>query len=81
MKIHRNIRLEQEERVLQLVGALGKLPDAQREAVMLHYWTGWTLVQIATHLGRSREAVAGLLKRGLRQLRIEMNAGNQSHDC
>ena len=28
---------------------------------MLHYWTGWTLVQIATHLGRSREAVAGLL--------------------
>jgi RNA polymerase sigma-70 factor, ECF subfamily len=73
-------KLEQEERVLQLVDALGKLPDAQREALTLHYWTGWTLVQIAAHLGRSREAVAGLLKRGLRQLRSEMSAGNQSHD-
>lgn len=73
-------RLEREERVLHLVEALGKLPDAQREALMLHYWTGWTQVQIATHLGRSREAVAGLLKRGLRQLRVEMDAGNQSHD-
>ena len=73
-------KLEQEERVLQLVDALGKLPDAQREALMLHYWTGWTLVQIATHMGRSREAVAGLLKRGLRQLRVEMDVGNQSHD-
>ena len=73
-------KLEQEDRVLQLVGALGKLPDAQREALMLHYWTGCTLAQIATQLGRSREAVAGLLKRGLRQLRVEMDTGNQSHD-
>jgi len=73
-------KLEREEHVLQLVAALAKLPDAQREALMLHYWTGWTLAQIAAHLGRSREAVAGLLKRGLRQLRIEMDVGNPSHD-
>ncbi len=70
----------QEERVLQLVGALAKLPDAQREAVILHYWTGWTFVQIATHLGRSRESVAGLLKRGLHQLRVELNAGTLGHE-
>jgi RNA polymerase sigma-70 factor, ECF subfamily len=73
-------KLEQEEHVLQLVHALSKLPEAQREALMLHYWTGWTLVQIATHMGRSREAVAGLLKRGLRELRIVLNVENQSHD-
>ena len=73
-------KLEREERVLQLVAALAKLPDAQREALMLHYWTGWTLAQIAAHMGRSREAVAGLLKRGLRQLRVEMDVGNPSHD-
>ena len=47
---------------------------------MLHYWTGWTLVQIATHLGRSRESVAGLLKRGLHQLRVELNAGKLGHE-
>ena len=56
--------VEQEERLLQLVAAITKLPDAQREALMLHYWTGWTLAQIAEHLGRSRDAVAGLIKRG-----------------
>jgi RNA polymerase sigma-70 factor (ECF subfamily) len=73
-------KLEREEHVLQLVAALAKLPDAQREALMLHYWTGWTLAQIATHMGRSREAVAGLLKRGLRQLRVEIDGGNPSCD-
>jgi len=67
---------EQEERVLQLVAALGKLPQAQREALMLHYWTGWKLAQIAEHIDRSREAVAGLIKRGLRQLRTEIGQGD-----
>ena len=72
--------IEREERVLQLVGALAKLPDSQRESLMLHYWTGWTLVQIAEHIGRSREAVAGLIKRGLRQLRADLNPGIPSHE-
>ena len=67
---------EHEEHVLQLVAALGKLPEAQREALMLHYWTGWKLAQIAEHIGRSRKAVAGLIKRGLRQLRTEMGQGD-----
>ena len=56
-----------------LVGASGRvgqqLPDAQREAVILHYWQDWTVAAIAEHLGRSSAAVAGLLKRGLQQLR------------
>jgi RNA polymerase sigma-70 factor (ECF subfamily) len=73
-------RLEREERVLHLVEVLGKLPDAQREALMLHYWTGWTLAQIAEHIGRSREAVAGLIKRGLRQLRLELNQAESTDD-
>jgi RNA polymerase sigma-70 factor (ECF subfamily) len=69
---------EKEEHLLQLVAAITKLPDAQREALMLHYWTGWTLAQISEHLGRSRDAVAGLIKRGLRQLREEMGADGSS---
>ncbi len=66
--------VEYEEQVLQLVAALTKLPAPQRESLLLHYWSGWTLVQIAEHLGRTRDAVAGLIKRGLRQLRTEMGA-------
>ena len=69
-----DLAMEQEEQLLSLVAALARLPEAQREAVTLHYWSGWTLMQIAEQLERSRDATAGLIKRGLRQLRINMGA-------
>lgn len=64
----------QDEAVLQLVAALAGLPDAQRDAIILQYWSDCTFAEIADELGRSREAVAGLIKRGLRQLRAELGA-------
>ena len=63
-----------DEPVLKLVAALGRLPDAQREAIILQYWSGLTFAEIAEQMGRSFEAVAGLIKRGLRQLRTELGA-------
>jgi len=57
-----------EERAVQLADALGQLPDAQREALVLQYWHGYTLAQIAAQMARTPAAVAGLLKRGLKQL-------------
>lgn len=63
-------QLEDQEQALRLAQALEQLPDAQREALILQHWQDWSLAQIGTHLGRSTEAVAGLLKRGLKQLRI-----------
>jgi DNA-directed RNA polymerase specialized sigma24 family protein len=36
---------------------------------VLRYCQGYTVADISTHLGRSPTAVAGLLKRGTRQLR------------
>jgi len=65
-------RLEHEELTLRLVEAIEKLPEAQRQVLVLQHWQGWTLAQIADHIGRSRDAVAGLLKRALRQLRLEL---------
>jgi DNA-directed RNA polymerase specialized sigma24 family protein len=38
--------------------------------------SGWSLVEIADHMGRTRAAVAGLPKRGLQQLRNEMQHVN-----
>jgi RNA polymerase sigma-70 factor (ECF subfamily) len=58
--------------VLQLVTALANLSEAQREAIILQYWTGLTFAEIAEQMGRTYEAVAGLIKRGLRNLRSEM---------
>jgi RNA polymerase sigma-70 factor (ECF subfamily) len=57
------------EQALQLAAALEHLPEAQRTALVLQYWHGWTLAQIGTHLNRTPAAVAGLLKRGLHKLR------------
>ena len=64
--------IRREETALRLAAALDRLPAAQREALVLQHWHGCTLADIAIHLGRTRMAVAGLLKRGLRQLREEL---------
>jgi RNA polymerase sigma-70 factor (ECF subfamily) len=62
-------RAERNEELLRLAGALERLPEAQRQAVELHYLRGWKLEEIAGHLGRGKSAVAGLLHRGLDKLR------------
>jgi RNA polymerase sigma-70 factor (ECF subfamily) len=68
-------KAERNEQALRLAEALEQLPEAQREALVLQHWQGWSLAQIGEHLGRSPEAVAGLLKRGLKQLRCLLQEG------
>jgi RNA polymerase sigma-70 factor, ECF subfamily len=61
------------ERDLRLADALNALPDAQREALILQHWHGWSLAEIGERLGRSPAAVAGLIKRGLQTLRERLH--------
>jgi RNA polymerase sigma-70 factor (ECF subfamily) len=65
---------QREEQAVRLAEALARLPEAQREALVLQHWHGWTLAQIAQHLGKSHAAVAGLIKRGLQQLRLQLGS-------
>ncbi len=58
------------EQILRLGESLLQLPEAQREALMLRHFQGWSLAAISEQLGRSKASVAGLLHRGLRQLRV-----------
>jgi RNA polymerase sigma-70 factor (ECF subfamily) len=62
-------KAQRKEDILRLAEALAELPEAQREALVLHYWQGQTLAQVAAQLGRTAPAVAGLLQRGLKSLR------------
>ncbi|MBC8422584.1 sigma-70 family RNA polymerase sigma factor [bacterium] len=64
-----SLHARREEQAIAVAGALAQLPDAQREALVLQHWHGWTLKKIAGHMDRSPAAVAGLLKRGLKHLR------------
>jgi RNA polymerase sigma-70 factor, ECF subfamily len=57
------------EDLLRLAAALAQLPDAQRQALELRHLHGRPLADIAGEMGRTPAAVAGLLHRGLAQLR------------
>jgi RNA polymerase sigma-70 factor (ECF subfamily) len=60
--------INQEQRA-RLAEVLLELPDDQRQAVELHHLRGLPLAEVGRRLGRSREAVAGLVFRGLKKLR------------
>ena len=62
------------EQAVLLANALARLPKSQREALVLHYWQGCSLAEIARRLDRTAEAVAGLLKRGLSHLRAAFHS-------
>jgi RNA polymerase sigma-70 factor, ECF subfamily len=69
------------EQLSRLAEALPRLPDDQRLAVELHHLQGLSLAEAGQRLGRSREAVAGLVFRGLKRLRtlLAENHGRESH--
>jgi RNA polymerase sigma-70 factor (ECF subfamily) len=66
-------QVQRHEQALLLAAALTELPEAQREVVALRHLHGWSLAQIAQQVGRSAAAVAGLLHRGLEQLRQRLH--------
>lgn len=67
-------QVAKQEELLAMARAVDVLPVDQREAVILHHLQGMKLSDLAGHFGRSEAAVAGLLARGLRQLRVSLGA-------
>jgi RNA polymerase sigma-70 factor, ECF subfamily len=62
-----------QEELLRMADALAALPEAQRRAIEMHHLQGWSLAQIATELGSTKPAVAGLLHRGLKSIRRRLD--------
>jgi RNA polymerase sigma-70 factor (ECF subfamily) len=60
---------ERHELLLRLADALERLPEDQREVVILRDLQGASVGAIAAQLGRTRKSVAGLLLRGRGKLR------------
>lgn len=57
------------EELLLLAQGMERLTGEQRQAVVRHHLQGVSLAQVASEMGKSREAVAGLIHRGLARLR------------
>lgn len=57
------------EAALQLAKALEEIPESQRIAIRMRHLQGCTLDEIATAMGKTPPAVAGLIRRGLQALR------------
>ena len=62
-------RAERAEQLLSVAAALAKLPQDQRDVVLLRDSLDTPIRVIAEQLGRSEKAIAGLLLRGRRKLR------------
>ena len=60
------------EELNRLANALAALPDDQRLAIELHHLSGKPLVEVSRQLGRTKEATAALLYRGLKKLRKQL---------
>jgi RNA polymerase sigma-70 factor, ECF subfamily len=63
------------EQLQQLAEALLQLTKDQQEAVILRHLQEMKLADVAAHLGRSREATAGLIHRGIKKLRELLSKG------
>ena len=62
-------RAQRNEWAVRVAAALETLNEDQREALVQHYYQGRPVKEVAEAMGRSCAAVAGLLQRGLRELR------------
>jgi RNA polymerase sigma-70 factor (ECF subfamily) len=66
-------QFQRRENEVELANALAQLPEPQRAALVLRHCQGLSVNEISVQLGRTPAAVAGLLKRGVAQLRALMH--------
>lgn len=64
-----SMKVQRGEGLLQMAAAIESLPEAQREALILHYLEQKSLTEIAEQLGKTRGSIAGLVRRALAALR------------
>lgn len=60
--------------------AIAALADDQRDVIAMRFIAGLPVSDVARALGKSEDAVKGLQRRGLLNLRASLNSGENPHD-
>ena len=68
-----SMKVVRTEQLLRIAAAVEQLPEAQREAMVMHYWQEIPLSEVAKGLGRSPSAAAGLIHRALKAIRRQLS--------
>ena len=66
-------RAVKNENLLRATEALDSLSDSQREAIILRYFKGWKLAEIAESMDRTRPMVSSLLRHGLAKIKAQIS--------
>lgn len=64
-----SVKMMRQEQIRRLADALAALPADQRVAVEMRHLHGCSIAQIVQQTGKTQAAVAGLLRRGVQELR------------
>lgn len=67
--------LVRHEQLLMLSESLAQLPEDQQRAIELKHLRGYSVDAISQEMGRSKTAIGGLLRRGMKRLREVMDDG------
>lgn len=67
-----SLALQSHEERERILGAIEKLSPEQKQVLLLRYWEDHSLAEIAERLGKSPDAVAGLLYRAMKVMRSEL---------
>jgi RNA polymerase sigma-70 factor (ECF subfamily) len=72
-----SVQLMRGEQQVALADAIANLPADQADAIVQYHLRGLSLRELAEYFGRSEAAVAGLLHRGLKSLRLILQRESQ----
>lgn len=75
-----SMRAERHEQLLRLAATMGRLPEDRRAILLMRYCQGMSVAEISEATGRTLKSVAGLLQRGLIQVREFMQESSDDTD-
>lgn len=71
-----SVRVSRQEQARLVAAAIESLSTDQRQVIILRYWQGLSLNELAEKMDKSTAAVAGLLHRAIKQLRGKVDLGD-----